>query len=473
MAERECLPAQTHSTLLAAIARGDTGKLIAHAVSEERARRQQGGASNVHAPPRASIIADHELNWPGTPQEVHAALLQHAAVMYYQGRSPLTYDGRSSVVRQYLYCCGRAGVIAFPVSQHSCVVFSAWCSTRVRIAGIKHYISHLRSYSTECDIKMPLNADMPYLLQMWDGIAKHEALYAKNELRMPLHWSLLVRLLKGARARAGKVKYDRRTLFSMQCPIMKSAVYLLAFCGALRPSEISERVTSEGTITPPLRIKHLRRESKTSNGGVDAYIVDLQKRKNAQFGGAKCQVSIGRTHQRDCPVDAIDEWLAARAALGETFEDGEGLLLPVWDEFVKNYVPLSYEALTAALDEDLKNEGLSSAGFNGYSFRIGAATSMSLNGVPDYWIRELGGWGKNSQAYLTYLQLTPFEKRAEMTTYLTRSYAPKPDEMVNYWDRAQRRAEVSSAMEVPALAPEATAAPAAGTHAHKRGRTHA
>ena len=125
-----------------------------------------------------------------------------------------------------------------------------------------------------------------------------------------------------------------------------------------------------------------------------------------------------------------------------------------------------------ALDEDMQSEGLSSAGFSGYSFRIGAATTMALNGVPDYWIRELGGWGKSSQAYLTYLQLTPFEKRAEMTTYLTRSYAPKPDELANYWDRAQRRVEVSSAMEVPALAPGATAAPAAGTHAHKRGRTH-
>ena len=95
------------------------------------------------------------------------------------------------------------------------------------------------------------------------------------------------------------------------------------------------------------------------------------------------------------------------------------------------------------------------------------------SGVPEFWIRELGGWGKNSQAYLTYLRLTPFEKRAEMTTFLTRSYVPKSDELTNYWDRAQRRIEVSSAMEVPALAPEATAAPAAGAHPNTRGRMHA
>ena len=328
LATRECVPARPYSTLLAAIAQGDTGKLIARAVAEERARRTQSGVTDVQAPPRASIIADDELNWPGTPAEVHAALLQHAAVMYYQGRSPLTYDGRSGVVRQYLYCCKRAGVIAWPASQHSCVIFSSWLSTRVKVDSIRHYISHLRSYSTECDLKMPANSDMPYLLQMWDGLARHEVLYAKKELRMPLHWSLLVRLLKGARARAGQTKYDRYTLFSMQCPIMKSAVYMLAFCGALRPSEISERMTSEGTITPPLRVKHAHRVRKTSHGGVESYVVDLQKRKNAQLGGAKCQVAVGRTYQRDCPVDALDEWLAARSDLGESFEDGEGLLSP-------------------------------------------------------------------------------------------------------------------------------------------------
>ena len=75
MVPTACVPAQTHSALLAAIAQGDTGKLIARAVSEERARRTQGGASNVHAPPRASIVADHELNWPGTPAQVHAAFV--------------------------------------------------------------------------------------------------------------------------------------------------------------------------------------------------------------------------------------------------------------------------------------------------------------------------------------------------------------------------------------------------------------
>ena len=84
----------------------------------------------------------------------------------------------------------------------------------------------------------------------------------------------------------------------------------------------------------------------------------------------------------------------------------------------------------------------------------------------------MAGGDKDSQACLTYLRLTSFEKRTEITTYLTRSYVAKPSELTNYWDRAQRRIEVSAAMEVPALAPEATAAQAAGRYAHKRGRTH-
>ena len=226
-------------------------------------------------------------------------------------------------------------------------------------------------------MKMVPNSEMPYLLQMWDGLAKHEALFAANKLRMPLHWSLLTRLLKGARERAGATKYDRRTLFSMQCPIMKSVVYLLAFCGALRPSEICERVTSSGAVTPPLRLKHVRREHATSNGGTDAVVLQLQKRKNEQLGGAKSQVAIGRTYQRDCPLRALDEWLAARTALGEVFKDGEGLLLPLWDETEQAFVPLDYRTLMDALDEDMKSEGLSSEGFSGYSFRTFAPLSAS------------------------------------------------------------------------------------------------
>ena len=105
----------------------------------------------------------------------------------------------------------------------------------------------------------------------------------------------------------------------------------------------------------------------------------------------------------------------------------------------------------------------------------GAATSHALNGTPDFWIRELGGWGKKSDAYLTYLRLTPWEERAAMTVYLTQPYLPKAHEVCNYWDQNRRRSEAQSVMEGPAraMAEPAQGAPAARTAGaqphHKRG----
>jgi len=361
---------QSQADIIAAIEHGDQGRALVEAVVAERARRQRGGAPDQSAAPRASIRADHALHWQGTPNQIQAQLLTHAAMLFHQGRAETTFETRSSVVRQYLYCCEQAGVEALPASQYSLILFMSWASTRVSSESLRHYISHIRAYSSDCDIRMPSNAEMPYLMQALDGLAKHEALSKVNKLRMPLYWSLLTRLLSSARARAGDQEYGPHTLFSMDCPLFKAAVYMIAFCGALRPSEISVRRTSSGLVTPPLRIKHARREHATRHGGIDALILRLMKRKNDQLSTEKSEVAMGRTHQRDCPIDAFDAYMAARVALGEDFRDGEALLFPVWNLIKRGYEALTYEMVVAALDADMRAEGLSTAGYSAYSFRM-------------------------------------------------------------------------------------------------------
>jgi hypothetical protein len=362
--------AQSQAGIIAAIERGDQGRALVEAVVAERARRQRAGAPNYSAEPRASIRADHEQHWQGTPHQIQTQLLTHAAMLFHQGRAETTFETRTSVVRQYFYCCEQADVEALPATQYALILFVSWASTRVSSESLRHYISHIRAYSIECDIRMPSNAEMPYLMQALDGLAKHEALSKVNKLRMPLYWSLLVRLLSSARARAGNQKYGPYTLFSMDCPLFKSVVYLLAFCGALRPSEISVRRTSSGLVTPPLRVKHVRRERPTEHGGIDALVLRLMKRKNDQLSTEKSEVVMGRTHQRDCPIDAWDEYMAARAGLGEDFRDGEALLLPVWNPAKRGYEALTYEMLVAALDADMRAENLSTDGYSAYSFRM-------------------------------------------------------------------------------------------------------
>ena len=242
------VPAGTHASLLAAIAHGDmAGGPPLPKRRRKSGRDDRGAARQTSRPNRGRRFARPTRttgvgrrprssckSFSTRPCCTQAALALH---WHHQGRSQNTHDARSSTVRQYLYFCEQVDIIAFPVTQYSCVLFVSWASIRVKSDSLRHYISHLRAHSAERDIKMPSNAEMPYLLQTLDGLAKHEALGKANKLRMPLYWSLLVRLLSSARARAGDRKYDRRTLFSMQCPFMKTLVYMLAFCGALHPSE--------------------------------------------------------------------------------------------------------------------------------------------------------------------------------------------------------------------------------------------
>ena len=56
---------------------------------------------------------------------------------------------------------------------------------------------------------------------------------------------------------------------------------------------------------------------------------------------------------------------------------------------------------------------------------------MALNGVPEYWIDDLGGWtrGKGGWRPYIHLDLAPQEDRAKMTAYLTQSYVGGPTPM--------------------------------------------
>jgi hypothetical protein len=94
---------------------------------------------------------------------------------------------------------------------------------------------------------------------------------------------------------------------------------------------------------------------------------------------------------------------------------------------------LTYEHYGAAVKAAAKLVGITDTkGYTQKSTRVGAATTLAANDVPDYTIKELGRW--SSTAFMAYIRiaLRQFGKalsiltNVNLFTLLTRCYAMQP-----------------------------------------------
>jgi hypothetical protein len=63
----------------------------------------------------------------------------------------------------------------------------------------------------------------------------------------------------------------------------------------------------------------------------------------------------------------------------------------------------------------------------------GAATSMALNGVPEYLIKDMGGWSRSSSAFNVYIGRAPQKQRAAYTRFLSQQYSPNVSQGFSHW----------------------------------------
>jgi hypothetical protein len=111
---------------------------------------------------------------------------------------------------------------------------------------------------------------------------------------------------------------------------------------------------------------------------------------------------------------------SALKGAGEAFTP-DSFLFPM-DDGKGGLRPLSYEDLTTALQHELLAVGYEATHYKGQSFRIGAATTMVFNGVPDHVIKDMGGWSRDSKAFYLYVGKAPQEVRIHMSAFLARAY---------------------------------------------------
>ena len=378
-------------------------------------------AAAVQQSVHKSIRKYSEKHWGTDPLVARARFLEIAVAMYTQGRAQPTWNARNSAVRIYTYFARTFLYDPFPTDpkewQATLIGFAVWSAYRITIRSVKAYIGHVRARAVELDLAMPDNSSMPQLMQVCGGFERAHAAVKDGRVRLPMTFGVMTRYSACKREWFDRLPLAHRPgLYSMENPLMSEAHNWLTFYLAGRKSETCVTVTSTGYVSPPLLMKHYRRHPDRQLA-----IVSLKKRKNDQLG-TRCDIVVGEVDHWLCACKAMDAWLEARRSAGEVIT-GDSLLFPV-RAADGSFGPLGHAVMTHQLRVDLARAGYPAADYASHSFRIGAATTMALNGVPEYWIDDLGGWTRGKGGYKAYvhLNLAPQDERAKMSRFLTKTY---------------------------------------------------
>ena len=364
--------------------------------------------------------------WGTDPVAAVSLMLGIGVACYYSGRRASTLAARNSAVRSWEYFCATYGFSAYPATEVALICFAVWSASRIRPVSIRKYIGHVRMQHIEHEAYMAENKHLPRLMQVLDGLDWLFKAKVGSRLRLPVTFDVLLKLLAIKRERLEALPAEQRpSVYSMSSYSMSRAVYSLAFCGCLRPSEVSVRNNQAKKYTSrALRMRDIR-VSYASDGKPEHLILLLPSRKNDQLADKKSDVAIGPTgHSVVCVLQAFPDYFEERIVAGEVIDD-DSLLFPVMN--AKGELEgLSYEQLTAAMDVDLTAAGFNAAQYNGHSWRIGAATTLALNGVPEYIIKDIGGWSRTSNAFSVYIGRTGQKQRAAFTAFLACPYTSSP-----------------------------------------------
>lgn len=250
------------------------------------------------------------------------------------------------------------------------MLFVTWLSRYRHLApaSIATYIAAVRSWHIDAGLPDP-TAEAKRLHRLMRGV-RHRSHPSSTTQRLPITNHLLQVI---ARALAVP-SFDHAMFWAASCT---------AFFGFLRVSEF----TCPGTFDPSRHLGFCDVQLDPSGG----YRLLLKQSKTDPFGRG-CTVYLGPSGRPICPVAALSRYLSFRgSAPGPLFvlRDGRPLTPSIVNSWLRSI--------------------LSSAGVHGnyssHSFRIGAATSAALAGVPDHLIQALGRW--SSDAYLRYIRTPP------------------------------------------------------------------
>ena len=253
----------------------------------------------------------------------------------------------------------RVGYPSFPTSEWLLMLFATWLAQSRRLAppSVSSCIAAVRSWHIDLGSPDPTRG-ASRLARLLRGI------------RLPITNRLMGVLFSALSAPS----FDHVMFWAACCT---------AFFGFLRVSEF----TCTGVFVPS---RHLA-ITDIHLGGAGHYRLFVKASKTDQLHRG-CTVLLGPSGQDICPVAALSRYLALRGSThGPLF-------------ICANGSPLSPSLINDWLRSILATAGVP-GNYSSHGFRIGAATSAAVAGVPDHVIQALGRW--SSDCYRRYIRLPP------------------------------------------------------------------
>ena len=261
----------------------------------------------------------------------------------------------------------------FPVPVSDMVVFIAFLSaqgyapttaaTYVAAIGFYHKIHGWSNPAEKFIVK-----------QMLHGFARKVG--KERDPRFPITMVVLENIIRALQKVCSNV-YERK---------MYHAAFTIAFFGFMRVGEVTaeaksrvQPATLKGADVIFIRV-----------GGAECLQVSFRCSKNNQCGPPQVIVIHRQSNPALCPVLAMRQFLQDRPAAGKAlFCHFDGM-------------PLTRSQFSSMLERTVAFAGLARTLFRSHSFRIGAASTAAMQGVPDWKIMEMGRW--RSAAYKSYIR---------------------------------------------------------------------
>jgi hypothetical protein len=268
--------------------------------------------------------------------------------------------------RSYFRFAAAFGFPRFPASEWHLMLFATWLFNTNGLAqsSITTYIAAVRSLHIDLGDLDPTQG-ASRLARLLRGIRRARA------SPRPLRLSITNNVMNLLRTALSSPSFDHATFWAACCT---------AFFGFPRVSEL----TCPGPFIPS---RYLALEFVATGH----FGLRLKSSKTDPFGEG-CTVLLGPSGGTVCPVKALLRYLAIRGPLpGPLF-------------ICNNGSPLTPTLVNFRLRSILHSAGLTE-NYSSHSFRIGAATSAAVSGMPDHLIKTLGRL--SSDAYLRYIRTSP------------------------------------------------------------------